>query len=40
MVIGFPFGHAEGMASLPLGIKARLDADAGELSYLEIGVAK
>lgn len=40
MVIGFPFGHAEGMASLPLGVEARLDADAGELSYLEIGVAK
>jgi muramoyltetrapeptide carboxypeptidase len=38
MVIGFPFGHREQMASLPLGIKAELDADRGELRYLELGV--
>ena len=40
MIIGFPFGHGEHMASLPLGIKAKLDADRGELTYLELGVAK
>ena len=40
MIIGFPFGHGEHMASLPLGIKARLDADRGELVYLELGVQK
>lgn len=38
MVIGFPFGHGEHMASLPLGINARLDADRGELTYTELGV--
>jgi muramoyltetrapeptide carboxypeptidase len=38
MVIGFPFGHGEHMASLPLGIRARLDANRGELTYLELGV--
>jgi muramoyltetrapeptide carboxypeptidase len=38
MIIGFPFGHGEHMASLPLGVHARLDADAGELTYLELGV--
>jgi muramoyltetrapeptide carboxypeptidase len=38
MVIGFPFGHGEHMASLPLGIGARLDADRGELTYTELGV--
>ncbi|MDQ2986641.1 MAG: LD-carboxypeptidase [Armatimonadota bacterium] len=38
MITGFPFGHAEHMASLPLGVKARLDADAGELTYMELGV--
>jgi len=35
MVIDFPFGHAKGMLSLPLGIRAKLDADAGTLSYME-----
>jgi len=34
-VVGFPFGHAKGMLSLPLGIRARLDAVAGTLTYLE-----
>lgn len=38
MIIGYPFGHCEHMASLPLGVSARLDANAGELTYLEIGV--
>jgi len=34
-VTDLPFGHAPQMLSLPLGIRARLDADAGRLSYLE-----
>lgn len=35
MMVGYPFGHAKGMLSLPLGIGARLDADRGTLTYLE-----
>lgn len=35
MVIDFPLGHARNMLTLPLGIRARLDADAGTLEYLE-----
>lgn len=31
----FPFGHNKNMLSLPLGIRARLDADQGSLTYLE-----
>ncbi|MDX2065933.1 MAG: LD-carboxypeptidase [Fimbriimonadaceae bacterium] len=34
-IIDYPFGHAKQMLSLPLGIRARLDADAGTLTYLE-----
>lgn len=34
-ILDFPFGHAPAMLSLPLGIKARLDADKGTLTYLE-----
>ncbi len=34
-VVGFPFGHMPNMLSLPLGIRARLDADAGTLTLLE-----
>lgn len=34
-VVNFPFGHMKTMLSLPLGIRARLDADAGTLTYLE-----
>lgn len=34
-VLDFPFGHRKEMLSLPLGIRARLDADAGTLTYLE-----
>lgn len=34
-VVGFPFGHMKTMLSLPLGVRARLDADAGTLTYLE-----
>jgi muramoyltetrapeptide carboxypeptidase len=35
MVLNFPFGHMRGMLTLPLGIKARFDANEGTLSYLE-----
>jgi muramoyltetrapeptide carboxypeptidase len=35
MIFGYPFGHMKQMLSLPLGIRARLDADAGRLTYLE-----
>lgn len=31
----FPFGHNKNMLSLPLGVRARLDADQGLLTYLE-----
>ncbi len=37
-IMKFPFGHANEMASLPLGIKATLDADNCSLEYLELGV--
>lgn len=35
MVLDFPMGHAKNMLTLPLGLRARLDADAGTLTYLE-----
>lgn len=35
MIIDYPFGHAPQMLSLPMGIRARLDADKGTLTYLE-----
>ncbi|MEZ0326249.1 MAG: hypothetical protein ACAH95_10110 [Fimbriimonas sp.] len=35
LVTDFPLGHAKQMLTLPLGIQARLDADAGTLEYLE-----
>ncbi len=34
-VVNFPFGHMRNMLSLPLGVRARLDADAGLLKILE-----
>lgn len=34
-IIEFPFGHCPNMLSLPLGIRATLDADAGTLTYGE-----
>lgn len=35
LMTDFPFGHCKNMLSLPLGIRARMDADAGTLTYLE-----
>jgi muramoyltetrapeptide carboxypeptidase len=35
MIIDYPFGHAPNMMTMPLGVKARLDANAGTLEYLE-----
>jgi muramoyltetrapeptide carboxypeptidase len=37
-VYGFPVGHIEAQWTLPLGVRARLDADAGELELLEAAV--
>jgi len=34
-IVNYPFGHAANMLSLPLGVKARLDANKGTLTYLE-----
>ncbi len=34
-IIDFPCGHMKNMLTLPLGLRVRLDADAGELKYLE-----
>jgi len=34
-IVNYPFGHAPNMLSLPLGVKSRLDADKGTLTYLE-----
>jgi muramoyltetrapeptide carboxypeptidase len=36
---GFPFGHVADNWTLPLGVRARLDADAGTLALLESAVA-
>jgi len=35
---GFPIGHIDAQWTLPLGIRARLDADAGDLELLEAAV--
>ncbi|HKJ93229.1 MAG TPA: hypothetical protein VJ957_08675, partial [Longimicrobiales bacterium] len=37
-VAGLPFGHASENWTLPLGVRARLDADAGTLALLESAV--
>ena len=36
---GFPVGHIDDQWTIPLGVLARLDADAGELEVLESAVA-
>ncbi len=35
---GFPIGHIDDQWTLPIGVRARLDADAGELELLEAAV--
>ncbi|MGE0002469.1 MAG: LD-carboxypeptidase [Fimbriimonadaceae bacterium] len=35
LVIDFPIGHAANQLSIPLGVRARLDADAGSLALTE-----
>jgi muramoyltetrapeptide carboxypeptidase len=35
MAYGFPIGHIDDQWTVPLGVRARLDADAGELEILE-----
>lgn len=35
LVVGLPFGHMANMLSLGLGVRARLDTDAGTLTYQE-----
>lgn len=34
-ILDFPFGHMKDMLSLPLGVRARLDAKRGTLEYME-----
>lgn len=36
---GFPIGHIDAQWTMPLGVRARLDADAGEVELLEPAVA-
>lgn len=38
-IIGFPFGHVVNPLTLPLGVRARLDATAGTLTLLEPAVS-
>ncbi|HEX7239213.1 MAG TPA: LD-carboxypeptidase [Longimicrobiaceae bacterium] len=38
IAFGFPFGHVEESWTLPLGVRARLDADAGTLALTEPAV--
>jgi len=38
-VLGFPFGHVTPNYALPLGVRARLDADTGTLTLLEPAVS-
>ena len=39
VAFGFPFGHIDDQWTLPLGVRARLDADAGTLELLDGAVA-
>lgn len=38
VLYGLPLGHTKDMATLPLGVRARLDCDKKELTVLESGV--
>ncbi len=35
IVIDYPFGHFKGMLTVPFGVRAELDADAGTVTYLD-----
>lgn len=35
LIVGYPFGHMKGMLTVGLGVRVRLDADAGTVTYLE-----
>lgn len=35
IIVNFPIGHMKAMLSLPLGVRVRLDADAGRLALME-----
>lgn len=39
VAFGFPFGHVDDNWTIPVGVRARLDASAGTLELLEAGVA-
>lgn len=39
VAMGFPFGHIDDNWTLPMGVRARLDADTGTLELLEPAVA-
>jgi muramoyltetrapeptide carboxypeptidase len=39
VAVGFPFGHIDDNWTLPMGIRARLDADAGSLALVEPAVS-
>jgi muramoyltetrapeptide carboxypeptidase len=39
VVLGLPFGHIDAQWTLPLGVRARLDADEGSIELLEPAVA-
>ena len=39
VAFGFPVGHIDDQWTLPLGVRARLDAGAGELELLEPAVS-
>ena len=39
-IIGFPFGHVVNPLTIPLGVRARLDATAGTLTLLEPAVSR
>jgi muramoyltetrapeptide carboxypeptidase len=36
---GFPIGHVDDQWTIPLGVRARLDTEAGEVTVLEPAVA-
>ena len=38
VIANLPLGHGDNLATLPLGVRARLDGDAGTLTVLEPGV--